>query len=71
MSSLTLIKLAKAFDIEAYELMKPEKPDDSGETGRKDERVKALIDRFSADLTVVLKDSVEKAVEHVRKEYEK
>lgn len=70
-SSLTLIKLAKAFDIEAYELMKPEKPDDSGETGRKDERVKALIDRFSADLTVVLKDSVEKAVEHVRKEYEK
>jgi hypothetical protein len=31
---------------------------------------KALIDRFSQDLTVVLQESVEKAVEHIKKQYD-
>jgi ribosome-binding protein aMBF1 (putative translation factor) len=70
-SSLTLVKLAKAFEIEAYELLIPEKPIDSGESKGEDARMKALMDRFSADLTVVLKDSVEKAVSHVKNEYSK
>ena len=70
-SSLTLIKLAKAFDIEVYELLKPEKSGDSGDTEGEAPQLKAMISRFSADLTVVLKDSVEKAVDHVRREYEK
>jgi transcriptional regulator with XRE-family HTH domain len=39
-SALTLIKLAKAFDVEVYELLKPD-----------------------------LKDSIEKALEHVKKRY--
>jgi hypothetical protein len=30
-----------------------------------------LLERFSADLTGVLKDSVEKAVERIRKAYKK
>jgi len=70
-SSLTLIKLAKTLEIEVYELLKPEAagvPEGSeGEEGR----MKAMMGRFSMDLTAVLKDSVEKAVEHVRKEYVK
>jgi ribosome-binding protein aMBF1 (putative translation factor) len=70
-SSLTLVKLAKAFEIEAYELLVPEKPSDSLENKGEDARMKALMDRFSADLTVVLKDSVEKAVSHVKDEYSK
>ena len=70
-SSLTLVKLAKAFEIEAYELLIPEKTGDSEGNKAEDARMKALMDRFSADLTVVLKDSVEKAVSHVRDEYSK
>lgn len=70
-SSLTLVKLAKAFEIEAYELLIPEKTGDSEGNKAEDARMKALMDRFSADLTVVLKDSVEKVVSHVRDEYSK
>jgi ribosome-binding protein aMBF1 (putative translation factor) len=70
-SSLTLVKLAKAFEIEAYELLIPEKSGGSGESKGEDVRMKALMDRFSADLTAVLKDSVEKAVSHVKDEYSK
>jgi ribosome-binding protein aMBF1 (putative translation factor) len=70
-SALTLVKLAKAFEIEAYELLVPEKPGDSQENKGEDARMKALMDRFSADLTAVLKDSVEKAVGHVKDEYSK
>jgi transcriptional regulator with XRE-family HTH domain len=67
-SALTLVKLAKAFDIEAYELLKPE---EFGEIQKEKERVMSLIDQFSTDLTVVLKDSIEKAIKHVKKEYSK
>jgi transcriptional regulator with XRE-family HTH domain len=70
-SALTLIKLAKAFDIEVYELLKPDAESSNSAKEKKNDASKALMDRFSADLTVVLKDSVEKAVERVRKEYKK
>jgi len=69
-SSLTLIKLAKALETEVYELLKPEETGDRGDEGE-ESSAKALIDRFSMDLTAALKDSVEKAVAHVRKEYGK
>jgi transcriptional regulator with XRE-family HTH domain len=68
-SSQTLVRLAKAFDIEVYELLKPENEDGSGDEQGEDERTKALVDRFSRDLAAVLKDSVENAVEHVKKQY--
>jgi ribosome-binding protein aMBF1 (putative translation factor) len=70
-SALTLVKLAKAFEIEVYELLKPEKTGDCKGSREKDDQLNALLDRFSQDLMVVLKDSVEKSVEYVRKEYEK
>jgi predicted DNA-binding protein len=54
-----------------YELLKPEKTGDCKRSQEKDDRLNTLLDRFSRDLSVVLKDSVEKALEHVRKEYEK
>jgi transcriptional regulator with XRE-family HTH domain len=69
-SSQTLVRLAKAFEIEVYELLKPEKPDDSGKDQEEDNRIKALLNRFSRDLAVVLQDSVEKAIEHTKKQYE-
>jgi len=70
-SSLTLIKLAKTLEIEVYELLKPETADVPEGSEGEEGRMKAVMGRFSMDLTAVLKDSVEKAVEHVRKEYEK
>jgi transcriptional regulator with XRE-family HTH domain len=70
-SALTLSKLAKAFGIEAYELLKPEKTEGFEEIQKEKDRVTSLMDQFSADLTVVLKDSIEKTVKHVRKEYSK
>jgi len=70
-SSLTLIKLAKTLEIEVYELLKPEAADVPEGSEGEEGRMKAMMGRFSMDLTAVLKDSVEKAVEHVRKEYVK
>lgn len=68
-SSKTLIKLAKAFEIEVYELLKPQKEWDLWNHQEEDSPMKVMFDRFSRDLTVILKDSVEKYVEHIRKEY--
>jgi transcriptional regulator with XRE-family HTH domain len=69
-SALTLLKLARAFEIEVYELLKPdsENPGFSAEEGEGDGS-KALLSRFSNDLSVVLRDSLEKAVEYVKKQY--
>ena len=62
-SAQTLIKLAKAFEIEPYELLKPEadSPDSAGQND--------IIDRFSKDLAVVVKNSVDKTVERLKKQY--
>jgi len=68
-SAQTLVKLAKAFNIAEYELLKPENVDNNEENQGEESQIKNLITRFSQDLTEVLKDSTEKAVEHVRKEY--
>jgi hypothetical protein len=68
---LTLIKLARAFEIEAHELLKPDAETSNTSKEKKNDVSRALLERFSRDLTVVLKDSVEKAVDHVKKEYEK
>jgi transcriptional regulator with XRE-family HTH domain len=70
-SALTLVKLAKAFEIEVYELLKPDLDGSSPANTEENEASKALMDRFSKDLAVVLKDSVDKALEHVKKHYTK
>jgi ribosome-binding protein aMBF1 (putative translation factor) len=64
-SSLTLVKLAKAFDIEVFELFKPKPLSSSNE----ESAVKPLVDRFSNDLIIALHTSLEKAVEQVKKGY--
>jgi transcriptional regulator with XRE-family HTH domain len=68
-SALTLVKLAKAFEVEVYELLKPDLEGSSPINKEENEASKALMDRFSKDLSVVLKDSVDKALEHVKKHY--
>jgi transcriptional regulator with XRE-family HTH domain len=68
-SSQTLVKLAKAFEIEAFELLKPEKEAKNAEHIPENEGSKGLIDRFSQDLAVVLQETVGKAVDHVKNQY--
>jgi transcriptional regulator with XRE-family HTH domain len=51
-SALTLIKLARAFDIEVYELLKPDIETSSSSKEKKNDASRALLERFSADLTV-------------------
>jgi ribosome-binding protein aMBF1 (putative translation factor) len=66
-SDQTLVKLAKALEIEVYELLKPQNQDTDPKI--KKEKDKALLGQFSQDLTVVLQESIEKAINHVKKQY--
>lgn len=68
-SALTLLKLAKAFEIEVYELLKPDSEPPNSSNEGKNNASKDMVDRFSKDLAVVLKESLEKALEHVKKQY--
>jgi transcriptional regulator with XRE-family HTH domain len=65
-SGLTLAKLAKALEIEAYELLKPEKGDSFLE---KHSEHNVMMDKFTKDLSVAMQESVEKAIEHVKTHY--
>jgi len=69
-SAQTLIKLSQAFDIEAFELIKPENAVIDGKNLQENEKKKAELSNFSQDLTVVLQESLEKALEHVKKQYD-
>jgi len=60
-SAATLNKLAKAFDIEPYELLKPDKP-----PTQKDQKT---LDTFTKDLSEVLKNSIDKSIDHLKKQY--
>jgi len=64
-SAQTLVKLAQALEIEVFELLKPQNED----TDPKIKKDKALLGQFSQDLTVVLQESIEKALNHVKKQY--
>jgi transcriptional regulator with XRE-family HTH domain len=68
-SAQTLIKLAEVFEIEPFELLKPEKETKNPASQGEFDEVQALISRFSRDVTSVVQDSVEKAVKHVKKQY--
>ena len=68
-SAQTLIKLAKAFEIEPYELLKPEKEAPSPAEQQEIAQTKEIMNKFSKDLAVVLKNSVDKSVEHLKKQY--
>jgi hypothetical protein len=64
---LTLSKLAKALEVEAYELLKPDKGNSTLENHTD---TQAFLDKFTKDLSIALQDSVEKTVKHVKKHYE-
>jgi transcriptional regulator with XRE-family HTH domain len=66
-SALTLLRLSKAFEIEVYELLKPNV--ESSVFEEKNDAARVMVDRFSKDVSVVLRDSLEKALEYVKKQY--
>jgi transcriptional regulator with XRE-family HTH domain len=68
-SALTLQKLAKAFEIEVYELLKSDSETSNSFKREKNDASGVLLEQFSKDLAVVLKDSLEKALERVKKQY--
>jgi len=68
-SAQTLVKLAQAFEIEAFELLKPENYDVDFEKQREFSPDKVILSKFSNDLTIVLQESMEKALEHIKKQY--
>ena len=51
----TPIKLAKAFGIEPYELLKPEKEGKNHKDQQEIARTKEIMDKFSKNLAAVLK----------------
>ena len=69
-SAQTLAKLAQAFEIEAFELLIPQKEEPDGHTQQESDRNKELIDQFSQDLSIVLQETMKKSIDHVRKQYE-
>jgi transcriptional regulator with XRE-family HTH domain len=68
-SAQTLVKLAKALEIEVFELLKPQNEDTDPKRKKEKDNNKALLGQFSQDLTVVLQESIEKALNHVKKQY--
>ena len=69
-SAQTLIKLAQAFEIEAFELLKPQEEAIGSKNKKEIDNNKIVLGKFSQDLTVVLQQSMEKALDHVKKQYE-
>ena len=69
-SAQTLVKLAQVFEIEAFELLKPQNEGINPQIHRETDNNKAVLNQFSQDLTVVLQESVEKALDHVKKQYD-
>ena len=59
---LTLVKLAKALDIEVFELFMPVIPANSSQTDRENEKIK----RFVRDLTFVLDASTAEASKTIK-----
>jgi transcriptional regulator with XRE-family HTH domain len=68
-SAQTLVKLAKALEIEVFELLKPQNEGKDPQIQQEIDKNKALLHKFSQDLTVVLQESTEKAIDHVKKQY--
>ena len=69
-SAQTLVKLAQAFEIEAFELLKSQNEGINLQMHQEIDSNKAILVQFSRDLTVVLQESVEKALDHAKKQYD-
>ena len=68
-SAQTLVKLAKAFEIDAFELLKPQKEDTEPHKKQKIDNNKVILSQFTQDLNIVLQESIEKAFNHLKKQY--
>ena len=68
-SALTLVKLAKALEIEAYELLKPEKTNLNPKEQKEKDHTKEAFAKFSNDLAFVLKKSIDKSIETLKRQY--
>jgi len=68
-SAQTLVKLAKAFEIDVFELLKPQKEDTDTHKKQKNDNNKAALNQFTQDLNVVLQEALEKAFKHIKKQY--
>lgn len=69
-SAQTLVKLARAFEIEVFELLKPQNEGENVYIPNETDVNKAVLSQFSQDLSVVLRASMEEALDHVKKQYE-
>lgn len=68
-SAQTMIKLAKAFEIEVFELLVPDEKAINTKSQAKNDYNKKELYQFSQDLTVVLQETIEKSINHVKKQY--
>ena len=68
-SAQTLVKLSQAFEIEAFELLKPQNDGIDSQMQQENDSNMLVLGQFSQDLSVVLQESVEKALDHVKKQY--
>jgi len=66
-SAQTLVKLAQTLEVEVFELLKPQNEDPKNK--KEVDKNKVALSQFSQDLTVVLQESIEKALAHVKKQY--
>ena len=66
-SAQTLVKLAQTLEVEVFELLKPQNEDPKNK--KEVDKSKVMLGQFSQDLTIVLQESIEKALAHVKKQY--
>jgi len=68
-SAQTLAKLAQAFEIEAFELLKSQKEGNDQPIEQEIDPNKVILSKFSQDLSIVLEESFENAINYVKKQY--
>lgn len=68
-SAQTLVKLANAFEIEPYELLKPDKKSQTPKDQKEKDPTKSLLDKFSKDIAFAIKNSIDKTIETIKKQY--
>jgi len=68
-SAQTLVKLANAFEIEPYELLKPDKKSQTPKDQKEKDPTKSLLDKFSKDIAFAIKNSIDKSIETIKKQY--
>jgi hypothetical protein len=49
---------------------KPQKDDIKHKKQKENDKNKAILSKFSQDLTVVLQETIEKSINHLKKQYE-